>query len=163
MACQGAGRWDVGQVRLLDGNPEARRDETVHQMVVLRGELEISGPAKGDRQRVALLLNLLLNLFPNLFPKPTQDFQMVQQRQDVVQRERQAGRVRQAEVELLDAAQMAQLQVLPGPQEQRLQEPPRVWQQQVLERVSAHLLLKMRALGRKAFQRDASPGFPELH
>ena len=127
MASQGAGRWDVGRVRLQVENSEARRDETVHQMVVRRDELEISGLAKEDRQRGAL--------FPNLFLKPTRDFQMAQQRQDVAQRERPAGRVLRAEVELLDAAQMEQLQVLTAPQEQPSQEPRRVSQQQVLEKV----------------------------
>jgi hypothetical protein len=126
MAYQGAARWDVGQVRLQVENSEARRDETVHQMVVRRDELEIFGLAKEDRQRGALFPNLP----PNLFLKPTQDFQMAQQRQDVVRRERPAGRVRQAEVELLDAAQMGQLQVLTAPQE-----PRRISQQQVLEMV----------------------------
>jgi hypothetical protein len=130
MASQGAGRWDVGQVRLQVENSEARRDETVHQMVVRRDELEIFGLAKEDRQRGAFP-----NLPPNLFLKPTQDFQMAQQRQDVVQPERPAGRVRQAEVELLDAAQMEQLQVLTAPQEQPSQEPRRISQQQVLEMV----------------------------
>jgi hypothetical protein len=60
---------------------------------------------------------------------------MAQQRQDVAQRERPAGRVLRAEVELLDAAQMEQLQVLTAPQEQPSQEPRRVSQQQVLEKV----------------------------
>ena len=110
MASQGAGRWDVGQVRLQVENSEARRDAAVHQMVVRRDELEISGLAKEDFLQVAVLLHLFL--------KPTQGFQMAQQRQDVVQQKRPAGRVRQAEVELLDAAQMEQLQVLAAPQEQ---------------------------------------------
>ncbi|MFY9732183.1 MAG: hypothetical protein WB723_16100 [Candidatus Acidiferrales bacterium] len=79
-------------------------------MVVHQDELEIFGLAKEDCLRVAT--------FPNLFLKPTQDFQMAQQRQDAVLQERLAGRVRQAEAELPDAAQMAQLQVLPGPQGQ---------------------------------------------
>jgi hypothetical protein len=96
-------------------------------MVVHRDELEIFGLAKEDRRQVALFLNLFL--------KPMQNFQMAQQRQDVVQQERPAGRVRQAEVELLDAAQMEQLQVLTAPQEQPSQEPHRVSQQQVLEKV----------------------------
>jgi hypothetical protein len=52
-----------------------------------------------------------------------------------VQRERPADRVRRAEVELLDAALMEQLQVLTAPQEQPSQEPRRVSQQQVLEKV----------------------------
>jgi hypothetical protein len=132
MAYQAAARRDAfGQARLQVENFEVRRDETVHQMVALRDELEIFGPAKEDPRQVALFLNL----FPNLFLKPTQDFQMAQQRQDVVQRERPAGRVRQAEVELLDAAQMEQLQVLAAPQEQPSQKPRRVSQQQVLEKV----------------------------
>jgi hypothetical protein len=135
MAYQGGGRWDVGQVRLQVENSEARRDETVHQMVVRRDELEIFGLAKEDRQQGASSPNLFPHLFPNLFLKPTRDFQLAQQRQDVVQRERPAGRVRRAEVELLDAAQMEQLQVLPAPQEQPSQELPRVSQQQVLEKV----------------------------
>jgi hypothetical protein len=101
-----------------------------HQMVAHQDELEIFGPAKEDRRQVALFLNLFLNLFL----KPTQNFQMAQQ-QDVVQRERPAGRVRQGEVELPDAAQMEQLQVLAAPQEQPSQEPRRVSQQRVLEKV----------------------------
>jgi hypothetical protein len=126
-AYQGAGRWDAGQVRLQDQNPEVRRDETVHQMVVRRDELEIFGPAKEGRRQVAMFLNL----FPNLFLKPTQDFPMAQQRQDVVHQERPAGRVRQGDAELPGAAQMAQLQVLAAPLEQPSQEPHRVSQQQV--------------------------------
>jgi hypothetical protein len=131
MAYQGAGRRNVGQVRLQVENSEARRDETVHQMVVRRDELEIFGLAKEDRQRGALFPNLP----PNLFLKPTQNFQMAQQRQDVVQPERPAGRVLRAEVELLDAPLMEQLQVLTAQQEQPSQEPRRVSQQQVLEKV----------------------------
>ena len=100
-------------------------------MVVRQDESDIFGLVKEDRQRGAAFPHL----FPNLFLKPTRDFQMAQQRQDVVQRERPAGRVRQAEVELLDAAQMGQLQVLTAPQEQLSQEPRRVSQQQVLEKV----------------------------
>jgi hypothetical protein len=100
-------------VRLEDENSEARRDEVVHQTVVLPDELEIFGLAKEDCRRVAVFPNLL----PSLFLKPTRDFQMAQQRQDVVLQERLAGRVRQGEAELPDAAQMAQLQVLQGPQE----------------------------------------------
>lgn len=120
MAYQAAGRWDVGQVRLLDGNSEAPRDEAVHQTVVLRDELEIFGLAKEDRRRVALFPNLFPNLSPNLFLKPTRELQMAQQRQDVVLQECSADRVRQDEVELPDVAQMAQRQVLPRPQEQPL-------------------------------------------
>jgi hypothetical protein len=65
MASQGAGRWDVGRVRLQGENSEARRDE-----------LEIFGLAKEDRQRGASFPNLIPHLFPNLFLKPTRDFQM---------------------------------------------------------------------------------------
>jgi hypothetical protein len=111
-------------VRLLDGNPEAHRDVAAHRKVVRRDELEISVLGKEDRRQVALFPNL----FPNLFLKPTQNFQMAQQRQDVVQQERPAGRVRQAEVEPLDAAQTERLQVLTAPQEQLSQEPRRVSQ-----------------------------------
>jgi hypothetical protein len=131
MAYQGAARWDVGRVRLQVENSGARRDETVHQTAVRRDELEIFGLAKEDRQRGAAFPHL----FPNLFLKPMRDAQLAQQRQDVVQPERPVGRVRQAEVELLDAAQMEQLQVLTAPQEQPSQEPRRVSQQQVLEKV----------------------------
>jgi hypothetical protein len=127
-------------------------------MVVHRDELEISALAKEDRQRVAL--------FQNLFLKPTRELQMVLQPQDVVQPERPAGRVRRDEAELPDAAQMAQLRVLPGPQEQQPLEPLRVSQQQVPEQadelVDGRSLLKMPARGRKACQQDASLGFPEL-
>ena len=69
-----------GQARLRDENSEARRDEAVHQMAVRRDELEIFGLAKEERRRVAVCPNL----FPNLFLKPTQDFPMAQQQQDVV-------------------------------------------------------------------------------
>jgi hypothetical protein len=102
------------------------RDEAVHQMVVLRDELEIFGLAKGDRRRDAVL--------PNLFLK-TREIPKAQQRQDAVQQERLAGRVRQAEVERPDAAPMAQLQVLPGPEGQPPQELLRVSQQRVPEKV----------------------------
>jgi hypothetical protein len=153
-----AGRWDAFGQERPDENSEARRDAAVHQAVVLRDELEIVGLAKEDRQRVVVL--------PNLFLKPTRELQMAQQRQDVVQPERPADRVRQAEVELPDAAQMARLQVLPGPQEQPPQEPPRVSQQQVLEKVDEQaderLLLKTRVQAQKA-QQDASLGSPESH
>ncbi len=116
MAYQGAGRWDVGQVRLPDENSEARRDVVVHQMAARRDELEIFGLAKEDHPQVAA--------FRNWFLKPTRTSRLEQQRQDAVLQERPAGRVRQGEAELPDAAQMAQLQVLPGPQEQPSQEPP---------------------------------------
>jgi len=163
MAYQGEARQDAfGQARLQDENSEVRRDAAVHRMVVHRDELEISALAKEDRQRAALFQNL----FPNLFLKPTRELQMAQQRQDVVQPERPAGRVRRDEAELPDAAQMAQLRVSPGPQEQPPPEPLRVSQQQVLERedelVDGRSSLKMPARGRKACQRDASLGFPEL-
>ena len=78
-------------------------------MVVHQDELEIFGLAREDCLRVAV--------HPNLFLKPTQDFQMARQRQDAVLQERLAVRVRQAEAELPDAAQMAQLLVLLEPQE----------------------------------------------
>ena len=163
MAYQGEARQDAfGQARLQDENSEVRPDAAVHQTVDHRGELEISALAEEDRQRVALFQNL----FPNLFLKPTREHQMAQQRQDVVQPERPAGRVRRDEAELPDAAQMAQLRVSPGPQEQPPPEPLRVSQQQVLERadelVDGRSSLKMPARGRKACQRDASLGFPEL-
>ncbi len=128
MAYRDAGRWDVGQVRLRDENSEVRRDEAVHQKVVRRDELEIFG-LEEEHPRVAVFRNLS----PNLFLKPTQDFPMAQQRQDVVLQERPAGRVRQDEVELLDAAQMEQLQILPGPQEQPPRELRQVSQQRALE------------------------------
>jgi hypothetical protein len=152
MAYQGEARQDAfGQARLPDENSEVRPDAAVHQTVVRRDELEISALAKEDRQRVAAL--------PNLFPKPTRELQMAQQRQDVAQPKRAAGRVRRDEAELPDAAQMAQLRVLPGPQEQQPQEPLRVSQQQVLERadelVDGRSSLKMQARGRKACQQDA--------
>ena len=83
-----------------------------------------------------------------------------------MQPERPAGQVRPDEAELPDAAQMAQLRVSPGPQEQPPPEPLRVSQQQVLERedelVDGRSSLKMPARGRKACQQDASLGFPEL-
>ena len=159
MAYQGEARQDAfGQARLQDENSEVRRDAAVHRMVVHRDELEISALAEKDRQRVAL--------FQNLFLKPTREHQMAQQRQDVVQPERPAGQVRRDEAELPDAAQMAQLRVLPGPREQPPPEPLRVSQQQVLERadelVDGRSSLKMPARGRKACQQDASLGFPEL-
>jgi hypothetical protein len=158
MAYQGAARQDAfGQAPLQDENSEVRRDAAVHRMVVHRDELEISALAKEDRQRVALFQNL----FPNLF----RELQMAQQ-QDVVQPERPVGRVRRDEAELPDAAQMGELRVLPGPQEQQPPEPLRVSQQQVLERVDelvdGRSSLKMPARGRKACQQDASLGFPEL-
>lgn len=163
MAYQGEARQDAfGQARPQDENSEVRRDAAVHRMVVHRDGLEISALAKEDRQRVALFQNL----FPNLFLKPTRELQMAQQQQDVVQPEHPVGRVRRDEAELPDAAQMAQLQVLPGPQEQQPQEPLRVSQQRVLERVDelvdGRSSLKMPARGRKACQQDASLGFPEL-
>jgi hypothetical protein len=132
MAYQGEARQDAfGQVRLQDENSEVRPDAAVHQTADHRDELEISALAEEDRQRVALFQNL----FPNLFLKPTRDFQLAQQRQDVVQRERPAGRVLRAGAELLDAPLMEQLQVLTAQQEQPSQEPRRVSQQQVLEKV----------------------------
>jgi hypothetical protein len=131
MAYQGAARWDVGQVRLQVENSEARRDVAAHQKVVRRDGSDIFGLVKEDRQQGASFPNL----FPNLFLKPTRDFQLAQQRRDVVQRERPAGRVLRAEVELLDAPLMEQLQVLTTQQEQPSQEPRRVSQQQVLEKV----------------------------
>jgi hypothetical protein len=159
MAYQGEARQDAfGQARLQYENSEVRPDAAVHQTVVHRDELEISALAKEDRQRVAAL--------PNLFLKPTRELQMALQQQDVVKQERSVGRVRRDEAELPDAAQMAQLRVLPGPQEQQPQEPLRVSQQQVLERadelVDGRSSLKMPARGRKACQQDASLGFPEL-
>ena len=159
MAYQGEARQDAfGQARLQDENSEVRPDAAVHQTVDHRDELEISALAKEDRQRAAL--------FQNLFLKPTREHQMAQQRQDVVQPERPAGQVRRDEAELPDAAQMAQLRVLPGPREQPPPEPLRVSQQQVLERadelVDGRSSLKLPARGRKACQRDASLGFPEL-
>jgi len=159
MAYQGEARQDAfGQVRLQDENSEVRPDAAVHQTVDHRDELEISALAKEDRQRVAL--------FQNLFLKPTREHQMAQQRQDVVQPERPAGQVRRDEAELPDAAQMAQLRVLPGPREQPPLEPLRVSQQQVLERadelVDGRSSLKMPARGRKGCPQDASLGFPEL-
>ena len=161
MAYRVAGRWDVGQVRLRDGNSEVRRGETVHQKVVRRDELEIFG-LEEEHPRVAVFRNLS----PNLFLKPTLDFQMAQQRQDVVLQERQAGRVRKDEVELLDAAQMEQLQILPGPQEQPPRELRQVSQQRALEQmdeqVDEHSSLTQ-ARVRKAFQQDASPDFPGSH
>jgi hypothetical protein len=159
MAYQGEARQDAfGQVRLQDENSEVRPDAAVHQTVDHRDELEISALAEEDRQRVAL--------FQNLFLKPTREHQMAQQRQDVVQPERPAGQVRRDEPVLPDAAQMAQLRVLPGPREQPPPEPLRVSQQQVLERadelVDGRSSLKMPARGRKACPQDASLGFPEL-
>ena len=165
MAYQGAARWDASvRVPLLDENSEVRRDVTAQRKVVLRDELEIFGFAKEDCLRVALFRNL----HPNLFLKPTQDFQMAQQRQDAVLQERLAGRVRQAEAELLDAAQMAQLRVLPGLQEQPQQESHRVSQQLAFEladvRVDERWSPKQtRTLGRTALQQDVPPGFPEWH
>jgi hypothetical protein len=128
MAYQAAAHRDAFvQARLRDENSAVRRDEAAHSKVAHQDELEISGLAKEDRRRVAVCPNL----FPNLFLKLTQDFQLAQQQQDVVLQERQAGRARQDEVELLDAAPMAQLQVLPGPQEQPPQELLRVSPQQM--------------------------------
>lgn len=145
-------------MRLRDENSEVRRDEAVHQKVVHRDELEIFG-LEEEHPRGAVFRNLS----PNLFLKPTQDFPMAQQRQDVVQQERQADRVRKDEVELLDAAQMEQLQILPGPQEQPPQELLQVSQQRALEQmdeqVDGHSSLTQ-ARVRKAFQQDASPDFP---
>jgi hypothetical protein len=88
------------QAQLRGESFEAHWDEAAHRKVALRDELEIFGPAKEDCLRVALLQNWL----PNLFLKSMQDFQMAQQRQDAVLQERLAGRVRQAEAELPDAA-----------------------------------------------------------
>ena len=131
MAFQVVGRWDASvRAPLLDENSEVRRDVTARRKVALPDELEIF-----DLEEVHSQDAVLPNLPPNLFLKPTRDFQMAQQRQDVAQRERPAGRVLRAEVELLDAAQMEQLQVLTAPQEQPSQEPRRVSQQQVLEKV----------------------------
>ena len=148
-------------MRLRDENSEVRRDETVHQKVVRRDELEIFD-LEEEHPRVAVFRNLS----PNLFLKPTQDFPMAQQRQDVVLQERPAGRVRQDEVELLDAAQMEQLQILPGPQEQPPRELRQVSQQRALEQmdeqVDEHSSLTQ-ARVRKAFQQDASPDFPGSH
>jgi len=153
MAFQGAGRWDASvRVPLLDENSEVRRDVAARRKVALPDELEIF-----DLEEVHLLDAAL----PNLFLKPTRDFQMAQQRQDVAQQERPAGRVQQAEVELLDAAQMAQFPVLAVSQEQPPQEPLRVSSELALEWEDAHLLPKMRAQARKALQRDVPSGFPE--
>ena len=163
MASRGAGRWDVGQVRLLDGNPEARRDVAAHHMVAHQDELEIFGLAKEDRRQVAVFLNP----FPNLFLKPTRAFPMAKQRQDVVHQERPAGRVRLAAVKLLDAAQMAQLQVLQGPQEQPSQEPRRVSQQRVPDQMDElqdeHLALRTPAQVWKALPQGVPPGFRGSH
>ncbi len=64
------------------------------------------------------------------------DFPLEQRGRSLRQQEHPADRVhRRSEAELLDAAQMEQLQVLPAPQEQPSQEPRRVSQQQVLEKV----------------------------
>lgn len=130
MACRAAALRDAFvQARRQDENSEARRDEAVHPMVAHPDEPDIFGPAEEEHSQDAVHLNL--------FPKPTRDFPMVQQRQAAVQQERSADRAWQDEVELPDAAQMAQLQVLPVPQEQRLQEPLQVSQQQVVERARA--------------------------
>jgi len=161
MAHQHAGRrGEFDRVRLQDENSAAHRDEAVH-LVALRGELEIFGLA-AERPRVAVL--------PNLFQAPTV-FQMVPRRQGVVQQERPAGWVPRAVAELPDAAQMAQLQALPEPQEQPPQGLPVSQQRvpgQVLEvdelvndsangRGDEHLSL--RALARRGFPQDALP-FP---
>lgn len=123
MACRAAALRDAFvQARRQDENSEARRDEAVHPMVAHPDEPDIFGPAEEEHSQDAVHLNL--------FPKPTRDFPMVQQ-------ERSADRAWQDEVELPGAAQMAQLQVLPVPQEQRLQEPLQVSQQQVVERARA--------------------------
>ena len=163
MAHQHAGRrGEFDRVRLQDENSAAHRDEAVHPMVALRGELEIFGLA-AERPRVAVL--------PNLFQAPTV-FQMVPRRQGVVQQERPAGWVPRAVAELPDAAQMAQLQALPEPQEQPPQGLPVSQQRvpgQMLEvdelvndpangRGDEHLSL--RALARRGFPQDALP-FPE--
>ncbi len=66
MAYRGAGRWDVGQVRLRDGNSEARRDVAVHQMAALQDELDIFGLEKEDRQPDAAHLNCFLMLKPEI-------------------------------------------------------------------------------------------------
>ena len=155
MAFQVVGRWDASvRAPLLDENSEVRRDVTARRKVALPDELEIF-----DLEEVHSQDAVFPNLPPNLFLKPTRDFQMAQQRQGVAQQERPAGRVPQAEVELLDAAQMAQLPVLPGPQEQPPREPLQVSSPLALEWGDAHLLPKTRA--RKALQQDVSPGFPE--
>jgi hypothetical protein len=63
---------------------------------------------------------------------------------------------------------MAQLRVLPGPQEQPQQESHRVSQQLAFEladvRVDERWSPKQtQTLGRTAVQQDAPPGFPEWH
>ncbi len=126
MACQAAGRSDAfGQGQLRDENSEVRRDVAAHQMVVHRDALGIFGLAKEEHPQDAA--------HPSRCLMPTMELQMAQQRQDVVQRERPADRVRQAEAELPGAAQMGQLQVLLDPRARRLREPLQTSQPQVLE------------------------------
>lgn len=80
-----AAHWDAFvQVQLRDDNSEARQDAAAHRKAVHRGEPETFGLAKEDCLQAAVL--------PNLFPKPTQDFQMAQQRQDAVTQEHPADR-----------------------------------------------------------------------
>lgn len=161
MAYRGAGRWDVlVQARQPDENSEARRDAAVHPIVAHPDEPDTFGPVEEEHPQDAV--------HRNWFLMPMLEFPLGPLRQVAATQEHPADRVPQAEVELLDAEQMAQLQVLPGPQEQRLQELLRVWQQEVLEQavekvhdqVNERLLLKAPVLVRKAWQ-DASPGFPE--
>lgn len=151
MAYRGAGRWDVlVQARQPDENSEARRDAAVHPMVAHPDEPDTCGPAEEEHPQDAV--------HRNWFLMPMLEFPLGPLRQVAATQEHPADRVPQAEVELLDAEQMAQLQVLPGPQEQRLQELLRVWQQGVLEQavekvhdqVNERLLLKAPVLVRKA-------------
>ena len=160
MACRGAGRSDeFGQVPPRDENSEARRDVVAHQMVVHRDALEIFGLAKEEHPQDAA--------HPKWFLKPTRDFPLELLRQVAARQGHPADLVRQAEAELPDAAQMAQLQVLLEPQARRLRELPQVSQRQVLEkldvRVDEHSALKTPAQMRMARLQDASPGFQESH
>ncbi len=142
-----------------DENSEARRDVVAHQMVVHRDALEIFGLAKEEHPQDAA--------HPKWFLKPTRDFPLELLRQVAARQGHPADLVRQAEAELPDAAQMAQLQVLLEPQARRLRELPQVSQRQVLEkldvRVDEHSALKTPAQMRMARLQDASPGFQESH
>ena len=130
MACRVADRPDVFvQAQLPDENSEARRDEAAPPMVVHPGEPDIFGPAEEEHPQDAVHLNL--------FRMPMPELPLGRPLQDVVQPEHPADRASQAEVELPDAAQMALPQVVPVPQEPRLQEPRQVSQQQVAERARA--------------------------
>ena len=138
MAYRDAARQDAfAQVRLLDDNFEARRNEAVRQTAVRQDELEISGLAEAERRLDVLRSCRLLILMPRQSP-------LERPQRDAVPQVRPA-QAQEDEMERQDAGLMAQLQVALALQAAQLQEPRQVSPQQVREPPAEHWLLEIQS------------------